>query len=86
MPAVFLERLRQFAPQFAEFRIGQGYAQQGEVTSTFFQTKASLTSLLDAEECLGALLQSLRDSHVAVPATDGNIPFEKYVMGEMTKE
>ncbi|SRR5258706_1780581 len=29
MPAIFLERLRQFAPQFAEFRLGQGYAQQG---------------------------------------------------------
>ena len=43
-------------------------------------------SFLDAEECLGALLQSLRDSNVAVPATDGNVPFEKYVMGEMTKE
>jgi hypothetical protein len=43
---------------------------------------------LDAEECLGAIFQSLRDSHVAVPATgeNGNVPFEKYVMGEMTKE
>jgi len=68
MPAIFLERLRQFAPQFAEFRPGQGYAQQ------------------DAEECLGAIFQSLRDSHVIVPATGGNVPFEKYVMGEMTKE
>lgn len=32
MPAIFLERLRQFAPQFAEFRPGQGYAQQGRRT------------------------------------------------------
>ena len=43
-------------------------------------------SSLDAEECLGALFQSLRDSQVVVPAASGNVPFEKYVMGEMTKE
>jgi ubiquitin carboxyl-terminal hydrolase 14 len=86
MPAVFLERLRQFAPQFAEFRPGQGYAQQGERTPSVNKPKASLISSLDAEECLGAIFQSLRDSHVAVPATSGSIPFEKYVMGEMTKE
>ena len=86
MPAIFLERLRQFAPQFAEFRPGQGYAQQGERTYNPLQTNGVLTSPLDAEECLGAIFQSLRDSHVIVPATGGNVPFEKYVMGEMTKE
>ena len=87
MPAIFLERLRHFAPQFGEFRAGQGFTQQGKRIYSPLETKGtSLMSYLDAEECLGAIFQSLRDSHVIVPATGGNVPFEKYVMGEMTKE
>jgi len=72
IPAVFLQRLRIVAPQFAEQRPGQGYAQQ------------------DAEECLGSILNSLRQSSLNVPAqldsTPGEGLVEKYLMGEMTTE
>jgi len=54
--------------------------------TAFYKPISSLISPLDAEECLGAIFQSLRDAHVIVPATSGNVPFEKYVMGEMTKQ
>ena len=44
MPAIFLERLRQFAPQFAEFRPGQGYAQQGRKTHNHLQLNGFIRS------------------------------------------
>ena len=45
MPAIFIERLRQFAPQFAEFRPGQGYAQQGKRTPSSLGTERHLSYL-----------------------------------------
>lgn len=71
IPVVFLQKLRVVAPQFAEQRPGQGYAQQ------------------DAEECLGSILNSLRQSSLNVPAGVDSAPgglVEKYLMGEMTTE
>jgi ubiquitin carboxyl-terminal hydrolase 14 len=87
IPAMFLERLRVVAPQFAEQRPGQGYAQQGRQGPTPY---SSLTHLYaDAEECLGSILNSLRQSSLNVPAELESAPgglVEKYLMGEMTAE
>lgn len=88
IPALFLQSLRTVAPQFAEQRPGQGYAQQGSPLILYLVNSFLLICELDAEECLGSILNSLRQSSLTVP--DGTGPpkslVEKYLMGEMTTE
>jgi hypothetical protein len=88
IPALFLQRLRVVAPQFAEQRPGQGYAQQGRRDPTPCPIQPTHLAK-DAEECLGSILNSLRQSSLNVPAESDSTPgglVEKYLMGEMTTE
>jgi ubiquitin carboxyl-terminal hydrolase 14 len=88
IPALFLQRLRVVAPQFAEQRPGQGYAQQGRRHPTPYPIQPTHLPT-DAEECLGSILNSLRQSSLNVPAELDSTPgglVEKYLMGEMTTE
>lgn len=88
IPALFLQRLRAVAPQFAERRPGQGFAQQGRRGPTPYPVQPT-NPPKDAEECLGSILNSLRQSSLNVPAELDSAPgglVEKYLMGEMTTE
>lgn len=90
IPVTFLQRLRIISPQFAEQRPGQGYAQQGtQIHRPAFICSVFSSSSTDAEECLGSILNSLRQSSLSVPAQANSASgglVEKYLMGEMTTE
>jgi ubiquitin carboxyl-terminal hydrolase 14 len=89
IPALFLQQLRTVAPQFAEQRPGQGYAQQGRTNKPLLCAKIFIDPESDAEECLGSILSSLRGASLAVPANDTSPAvnlIDKYIMGDMETE
>ncbi|KAG8838308.1 deubiquitinating enzyme [Serendipita sp. 400] len=71
IPAIFLQKLRVVAPQFAEQRPGQGYAQQ--------DAEECLGSILTAMRDSHLKVHTSDDSPPAELV-------EKYIMGEMTTE